>query len=80
MNRRSCSGSISGWSLRVKHSGAELEQVVVSALYTAFAAGRPLTNDLLLAELKQTPPIVSTAREKIAMVRAWGEGRAVPAD
>jgi len=62
------------------YSGAELEQVVVSALYTAFAANAPLTTDLLFAELKQTPPIVSTAREKIAFVRAWAEGRTVPAN
>ena len=62
------------------YSGAELEQVVVSALYTAFAANVPLTNDLLLDELKTMPPIVSTAREKIAALRAWGEGRTVPAD
>jgi AAA+ superfamily predicted ATPase len=61
-------------------SGAELEQVVVSALYTAFASKASLTNDLLLDELKQTPPIVSTAREKIALVRAWADGRAVPAN
>lgn len=62
------------------YSGAELEQVVVSALYTAFAANASLTNDLLLDELKQMPPIVSTAREKIAIVRAWAEGRTVPAN
>jgi SpoVK/Ycf46/Vps4 family AAA+-type ATPase len=61
------------------YSGAELEQVVVSALYTAFAANAALTDELLLGELKQMPPIASTAREKIAAVRAWSEGRTVPA-
>ena len=62
------------------YSGAELEQVVVSALYTAFAANAPLTEDLLLEELKQMPPIASTARERIALVRAWSVGRTVAAN
>jgi len=62
------------------YSGAELEQVVVSALYTAFAATKPLTTALLLDELKQTPPILSTAREKIAFLREWADGRTVPAN
>ena len=62
------------------YSGAELEQVVVSALYTAFSAGAPLTGDLLLAELRQMPPIASTAREKIAFLREWAAGRTVPAN
>jgi len=61
------------------YSGAELEQVVVSALYTAFAANTALTDELLVGELTQMPPIASTAREKIATLRAWSEGRTVPA-
>ncbi len=62
------------------YSGAELEQVVVSGLYTAFATDAPLTDRLLLDELRQMPPIVSTAREKIAALRAWAEGRTVSAN
>jgi hypothetical protein len=62
------------------YSGAELEQVVVSALYSAFSAGVPLTDELLLAELRQMPPIASTAREKIAFLREWAPGRTVPAN
>jgi AAA+ superfamily predicted ATPase len=61
------------------YSGAELEQIVVSALYTAFSGGVPLTDELLLAELRQMPPIASTAREKIAFLREWASGRTVPA-
>jgi hypothetical protein len=60
-------------------SGAELEQVVVSALYTAFATGKPVTTALLLDELRRTPPIASTARERIALLRQWAAGRTVPA-
>ena len=62
------------------YSGAELEQVVISALYTAFSAKTPLTTALLRDELKATPPIVSTARERIAFVRQWADGRTVPAN
>jgi AAA+ superfamily predicted ATPase len=62
------------------YSGAELEQVVISALYTAFAAGQTLTTALLLDELRRTPPIASTARERIAFLRQWATGRTVPAD
>ncbi len=62
------------------YSGAELEQVVVSALYTAFSAGGPLTDDLLRDELRQMPPTASTAREKIAFLREWSNGRTVPAN
>ena len=62
------------------YSGAELEQVVISALYTAFSAKAAPTTALLLDELRRTPPIASTAREKIAFLRAWSEGRTVPAN
>jgi AAA+ superfamily predicted ATPase len=62
------------------YSGAELEQIVISALYTAFSAKAAPTTALLLDELRQTPPIASTAREKIAFLRAWAEGRTVPAN
>ena len=62
------------------YSGAELEQVVVSALYTAYSAAAPLTDALLRDELKQMPPIASTAREKIAFLRQWADGRTVPAN
>jgi hypothetical protein len=62
------------------YSGAELEQVVVSGLYTAFSTNEPLSDALLLAELRQMPPIASTARERIAFLREWAAGRTVPAN
>ncbi len=62
------------------YSGAELEQVVVSALYTAFSAKTQLTTELLRTELRTMPPVASTAREKIAFLRQWAEGRTVPAN
>jgi len=61
-------------------SGAEIEQVVVSALYTAFAAKLPLSLQQLLAEAKLTSPLSRTMKEKIDSLRAWAGPRCVPAN
>jgi len=60
-------------------SGAEIEQAVVSGLYTAFEQEREVTTDDILAGLEQTVPLSVTMREEIAMVRRWAKGRARPA-
>jgi SpoVK/Ycf46/Vps4 family AAA+-type ATPase len=61
-------------------SGAELEQLVTSALYAAFSAGAELTDDHLRAESKATRPLSVLMAERVAEVRAWAAGRCVPAD
>jgi SpoVK/Ycf46/Vps4 family AAA+-type ATPase len=61
-------------------SGAELEQAVVAALYTAFHAKKPLDAETILAEMKATIPLSRTMSEKIESLRAWAKDRAVPAD
>jgi len=61
-------------------SGAELEQAVISALYTAFADKAELTTAHLAAELAQTRPLSLTRAESIAALRAWAAPRTVPAD
>ncbi|HEX7120091.1 MAG TPA: AAA family ATPase [Longimicrobiales bacterium] len=60
-------------------SGAEVEQVVVSGLYTAFAASQPLTTATLLEEAARTQPLSRTMAEKIAALRAWARERTVAA-
>jgi SpoVK/Ycf46/Vps4 family AAA+-type ATPase len=60
-------------------SGAEIEQVIVSALYAAFAADAPLTTAQLLREAAATRPLSVMMAEKIAALRAWAAGRTVPA-
>jgi len=60
--------------------GAEIEQLIVSALYTAFSAGQPLSTALLLAETKNTRPLSQTRAEDVARLRAWARDRAVPAN
>jgi hypothetical protein len=60
-------------------SGAEIEGVVVSGLYTAFAARAPLGDGILLDEITSTQPLSRTMAEKVQQLRAWGEGRATSA-
>jgi hypothetical protein len=61
-------------------SGAELEQLVLSAMYAAFAEGKDLTNEHLRAEIKATKPLSVLMGERVAELRAWAASRCVPAD
>jgi len=61
-------------------SGAEIEQVVVSALYTSFGTKKPCDEALLLSEVHATRPLSVTMREKISALREWATDRAVPAE
>jgi SpoVK/Ycf46/Vps4 family AAA+-type ATPase len=61
-------------------SGAEIEQVVVGALYAAFAAAATPTTEMLLAEIAATRPLSGTMWEKISELRAWAATRTVAAD
>ncbi|NIP81692.1 MAG: AAA family ATPase, partial [Gemmatimonadetes bacterium] len=56
-------------------SGAEIEQVIISALYSAFAVDGALDDDRLLAEVRATRPLSVVAAERIAALRAWADGR-----
>jgi SpoVK/Ycf46/Vps4 family AAA+-type ATPase len=58
-------------------SGAEVEQAVVSALYTAFARGEDLTTDGLVEEIALTKPLSVTMAERIDALRHWARDRAV---
>ena len=60
-------------------SGAEIEQSIISGLYTAFAAQQQLSTEILLAELRATRPLSVTRAEDIAALRAWARDRAVSA-
>jgi ATPase family associated with various cellular activities (AAA) len=61
-------------------SGAEIEQVVLSALYTAFAHGQELSDLHLTEEIGRTVPLSVTMAEPIAELREWARQRAVPAE
>ena len=60
-------------------SGAELETVVVAALYSAFALGRPMQVDDVLAEIDVTVPLSIARAEEVAALRSWARDRARPA-
>jgi len=60
-------------------SGAELEHLVVSALYAAHAEGEPLATEHLLAEVDRTRPLSVVRREEIDELRRWAIERTVPA-
>jgi ATP-dependent 26S proteasome regulatory subunit len=61
-------------------SGAEIEQVVLSALYSAFTSKSRLDDEVLLQEIRATRPLAVTMSEKVARMRAWAEGRTVRAN
>jgi len=54
--------------------------VVISGLYTAFAAGKLLSTAILAAEIRATRPLAVTMAERVARIRHWAAGRAVPAN
>ena len=60
-------------------SGAEIEQAVVSALYSAAAQEQPLDNLHLLQELADTSPLSVVMAENLQQLRAWAADRTVPA-
>lgn len=60
-------------------AGAELEQAVVSALYSAHALEKTLGAKMIADEIARTRPLSVVMAEKIAALRAWAADRTVPA-
>ena len=63
-----------------RFSGAELEQAIVSALYTAHAGGMPVTAALIAEEMQSTRPLAVVMAEQVDALRTWARGRTVAAD
>jgi MoxR-like ATPase len=61
-------------------SGAEIEQAIVAALYTAHAEQKPLDTDLVMREIRGTRPLSVIMSEQVDALRAWASERTVPAD
>lgn len=61
-------------------SGAEIEQAIVAGLYAAHAAGAPLSEFTLRAELRATRPLSVVMAERVSALRDWALERTVPAD
>ncbi len=58
-------------------TGAEIEQVVVSALYSAAAEQSQLDQHHLISEIQKTSPLSIVMAEEMAQLRQWAEGRTV---
>ena len=59
--------------------GAEIEHVVISALYEAFFESRPICQGDLDKSIKNTVPLSVTQAEQIRALREWANVRAVAA-
>ncbi len=60
-------------------TGAEIEQVVVSGLYTTFSSGAELSTGVLLDEAAGTTPLSVVRAEYVTWLRQWAKERTVPA-
>lgn len=70
-------GALQGLAQMTEYfSGAELEQVVISGMYTAFGGNRELTMQDMEYAVKETVPLYRTYEEQIKALRQWAEGRA----
>ncbi|HMB57358.1 MAG TPA: AAA family ATPase [Arenimonas sp.] len=61
-------------------SGAEIEQAIVSALYTAHAEKIAVTEAKLIEEIRNTRPLSVLMAEQVEGLREWAKTRTVPAD
>ena len=60
----------------VDFSGAEIEEVIISALYDAFSAREEIATEQIVTSLDQSVPLARTMSEQIQHLRTWAEGRA----
>jgi AAA+ superfamily predicted ATPase len=61
-------------------SGSEIEQAIVSAMYTSHAQSRTLSQTDLFAEIQQTRPLSVVMAENVAEIRTWAASRTVSCD
>lgn len=66
-------------SLTEGYIGAEIEQIVVAALYDAFFEERALEVKDIEKAIKNTVPLSKTQKEQILSLRSWANVRAVAA-
>jgi len=61
-------------------NGAEIEQIVLSAMYTSFDEKRELTMKDLYRSLGRMVPLSTTMAERIKEIKRWADTRAVKAN
>ncbi|MGB9601151.1 MAG: AAA family ATPase, partial [Myxococcota bacterium] len=54
---------------------AEIEQVIIAALFKAFSEGRELTDRDIEISIKETVPLYETYEENIKALRDWASNR-----
>ena len=62
-----------------KFSGAEIEQVVIDALFAAFASDREVETADVQRALRETVPLARTMDERIKALKEWARDRTRPA-
>jgi len=58
-------------------SGAELEELIVSALYHSYGNKVEITTELLVSLIEQTQPLSKLMSEKIDQLRSWARERTI---
>jgi len=61
-------------------SGSEIEQSVVSAIYSSHDINTPVSTEMILSELRNTRPLSVIMAEQISQLRQWASERTVPVD
>jgi MoxR-like ATPase len=61
-------------------SGAEIEQAVISGLYSAFSDKADCSTEHILAAIQGTQPLSVVMREHVERLRSWAKNRCVMAD
>ncbi|MCW9047916.1 MAG: AAA family ATPase [Gammaproteobacteria bacterium] len=61
-------------------SGSEIEQAVVSAIYSCHATETQINTEIILQEINNTRPLSVVMAEQIQNLRAWANQRTVPVD
>jgi SpoVK/Ycf46/Vps4 family AAA+-type ATPase len=60
-------------------SGAEIEEAVVTGLYSAFNHSRDLTTEDVLKAIKETNPLSRSKAKELEQMSLWAESNAVNA-
>lgn len=61
-------------------TGAEIEQAIVAAQYSARARAVKVDAARIIAEMTASRPLAVVMAERVAALRLWAQGRTVPAD
>jgi SpoVK/Ycf46/Vps4 family AAA+-type ATPase len=61
-------------------TGAEIEQAVISGLFTAYSEKAEMTTEHIVCAIQSTRPLAVLMRERVEALREWAKGRCVMAD